>query len=415
VLNLLDEYPRWLKKEHEISGEIEKAVPITATFELSDNEMVELAKTLGGGVLTAPAFTATRTYGSNEPSIAAPIDYLAFVTPFLTSYPAGLAEAAKAAMTVDELRRRLNKLADASDEASAALASDARDAIAKLDETLGKGVGLKRFVDWWLLQRMPRTFYFTSSAQLLGRYDLDIVFNALNDGSDEEEVVTAADFLQLARIAPDTAGDWDYEASNAELESISSLLTKRVTNYWHQNNHLRLRVAIEPQKEGIPGGGERVVRFLQFRVEDTRHDFSNRLDRRSTGFRWSVSFVAAFLEFEKDENLILLLDEPGLSPHARAQMDLLDTIDQELAKSRQVLYSTHSPFMVRTTGLAHARITEDQGPEAGAVVINDAGIVSDPDTLFPLQAALGYDVLQSVFIGNRNVLVEASRTSSISR
>ena len=147
-------------------------------------------------------------------------------------------------------------------------------------------------------------------------------------------------------------------------------------------------------------------RFLQFRVEDTRHDFSNALDRRSTGFRWFVSFLASFLEFEQDSNLILLLDEPGLSLHARAQMDLLDTIQEKLAQKRQVLYTTHSPFMVRTSSLGKTRIIEDQGPKIGSVAINDAGVVTDPDTLFPLQAALGYDVVHSLFIGNRNVLIE---------
>ena len=162
----------------------------------------------------------------------------------------------------------------------------------------------------------------------------------------------------------------------------------------------------ESQPIHVAPDQDKITRFLQFRVEDTRHDFSNRLDRRSTGFRWFVSFIASFLEFERDENLILLLDEPGLSLHARAQMDLLQTIEGPLAKARQVVYSTHSPFMVRPGALASVRITEDQGPDVGSIVINDAGVVSDPDTLFPLQAALGYDVAQSLFIGGRNVLVE---------
>lgn len=407
TLELLDEYPRWLKKEHEISGEIETAVPITATFLLSETELADLEEHLGAGVLTAEQFTVTRTYGSDAPSIEAPIDYMAFLTPFVASCPSRLQKATKTAKTVTDLRRLLTQMASTTeeDEAALALAADARDATARLDEMLGEGVHLASFVKRWLGERLPRTFYFSSYAQLIGRYDLDVVFTAIASGAAEEEIATATDFLKLARIEPDTAGEWDYEASNAELEAVSSVLTKRVTDHWRQNEHLRLRVAIEPQAEQIPGG-QRIRRFLQFRVEDTRHDFSNRLDRRSTGFRWFVSFVAAFLEFEKDQNLILLLDEPGLSLHARAQMDLLDTIEGELAKSRQVLYSTHSPFMVRTNALDHARIIEDQGPEKGAVAINDAGIVSDPDTLFPLQAALGYDVMQSVFIGNQNVLVE---------
>ena len=106
------------------------------------------------------------------------------------------------------------------------------------------------------------------------------------------------------------------------------------------------------------------------------------------------------------QQTLLLLDEPGLSLHARAQMDLLDTIESKIAQGRQVLYSTHSPFMVRTESLGRTRISEDQGPESGSTITNDAGVVSDSDTLFPLQAALGYDLVQSLFIGNKNVLVE---------
>jgi hypothetical protein len=41
-------------------------------------------------------------------------------------------------------------------------------------------------------------------------------------------------------------------------------------------------------------------------------------------------------------------------------------------------------------------------------VTNDAGAISDPDTLFPLQAALGYDIAQNLFIGNRNILLEGT-------
>ena len=119
-----------------------------------------------------------------------------------------------------------------------------------------------------------------------------------------------------------------------------------------------------------------------------------------------MSFIASFFEFETDKNLILLLDEPGLSLHARAQMDLLGSIDNELSRTRQVLYTTHSPFMVRTSSIDRVRIVEDRGPDKGAIVTNDAGTTSDPDTLFPLQAALGYDIAQNLFIGNRNVLLE---------
>ena len=64
--------------------------------------------------------------------------------------------------------------------------------------------------------------------------------------------------------------------------------------------------------------------------------------------------------------------------------------------------------MVRTANLERVRIVEDQGPDRGSVVSNEAGVCSDPDTLFPLQAALGYDIAHNLFIGNRNILVEGT-------
>lgn len=411
VLDLLDEYPRWLKKEHEITGEIEEATPITATFELTDAEFAEIESVYGAGVLNTREFAASRTYSYPESlQIRADINYRAFIDPFIAASPARLQKRLGAPATVDALRETVASLVDPEDESdeAAALASDAQAAEERLAQALGRGNGLRVVIDAWLRKRLPRTFYFANYAQLGGRYELDEVFRVVQGGEledEEESVQTAADFLKLARIKPDAAGDWDYEQSNSELEAVSSLLTKRVTDQWRQNQHLKLKVSIEPQQRSTPNGTV-IVRYLQLRVEDTRHDFSNRLDRHSTGFQWFVSFIASFLEFEKDKSVILLLDEPGLSLHARAQMDLLDTIESKLAQGRQVIYTTHSPFMVRTDNLGRTRISEDQGPELGSTITNDAGVASDSDTLFPLQAALGYDIVQSLFIGNKNVLVE---------
>lgn len=48
---------------------------------------------------------------------------------------------------------------------------------------------------------------------------------------------------------------------------------------------------------------------------------------------------------------------------------------------------------------------EDKGPKEGAVVSQEV-LTVDADSLFPLQAALGYDVAQHLFIGNSNLVVE---------
>ena len=94
----------------------------------------------------------------------------------------------------------------------------------------------------------------------------------------------------------------------------------------------------------------------------------------------------------------MLLDEPALTLHGRAQADFLRFINERLAPDSPVLYTTHSPFMVEAGRLERVRIVEDSGPPTGATATTEV-MVADADSLFPLQAALGYDIAQSLFIG----------------
>ena len=68
---------------------------------------------------------------------------------------------------------------------------------------------------------------------------------------------------------------------------------------------------------------------------------------------------------------MILLDEPAVGLHARAQADFLRFIEERLTKRCQVIYTTHSPFMVQPSKLERVRLVEDRGIEEGAVVTND--------------------------------------------
>ena len=110
--------------------------------------------------------------------------------------------------------------------------------------------------------------------------------------------------------------------------------------------------------------------------------------------------------------VVLLLDEPGLSLHGKAQGDLLRFIDDKLAASHQVIYSTHSPFMVPADKLQRVRIVEDKVDKTktprrsyGTKVSEDV-LEVEADTLFPLQGALGYEATQTLFVGEHTLLVE---------
>lgn len=406
-LALHEDYPRWLKKEHEITGEIKHAIPIEATYEFEDAERAEIEDKYGKGVLNNPFVRIFRQYSDKNFRIETSINCKSFVSQFAAEHAASIiqpqviAVATSEALTelLDTLTKETGENAEPTPEAQAA-----KQAREKLAQILGSAKNLRDAIEEQFVRPLvPRTFYFSTYAQLQGRYKLNDIIPVLGTPTADEPVQAAADFLKLAKVSAQEIQSDDFERCNGELEAISSLLTRRVKQTWRQNSHLKLVVQIEAVPEGPHSTA---VKYLQFRVHDNRHDFTGRLDRRSTGFQWFVSFIASFLEFEKDKNLILLLDEPGLSLHARAQIDLLDAIDKYLTGKRLVIYTTHSPFMVRTERLDRVRIVEDQGPEKGSHVLNDAGICSDPDTLFPLQAALGYDVAHNLFIGNQNILLE---------
>ena len=77
------------------------------------------------------------------------------------------------------------------------------------------------------------------------------------------------------------------------------------------------------------------------------------------------------------ENAVLLLDEPGLHLHPIAQRDLLETFGRDF--KNQILYTTHSPFMLPVEDLGSVRtvhITE----ERGTTVRTDTGDILDPVT-----------------------------------
>ena len=76
---------------------------------------------------------------------------------------------------------------------------------------------------------------------------------------------------------------------------------------------------------------------------------------------------------------------------------------EDLSDNYQILYTTHSPFSIPSNKLERVRTVLET--EEGSI-ISDSIQEKDPNTLFPLQAALGYDIAQNLFISSKNLLVE---------
>jgi predicted ATP-dependent endonuclease of OLD family len=200
----------------------------------------------------------------------------------------------------------------------------------------------------------------------------------------------------------------DYERRKRELENVANVLTDDVNIYWTQNPDLRVEPDITTRTESRPDGQHAVLDEMKLRIRDNRHSLTLPFSEHSAGFQWFFSFLSAFSEYErKDPPVVILLDEPAVGLHARAQADFLRFIEERLTKRSQVIYTTHSPFMVQPGKLERVRLVEDRGKEAGSVVTNDV-LTRDRDTLFPLQGALGYDLVQHLFVAENNLVVEGT-------
>ena len=255
----------------------------------------------------------------------------------------------------------------------------------------------------FLEPNLPVFIYYDEYYQLPGRVDLSKLKNAsLSDPS----LKTAKALIDLSGADLDilSAAD-DFEEFKSELEATSIDISDTLFEYWGSNQNLEIEFDVD-KVEDEDGRNHRIVkRVLDIRVKNKWNRVSLPLDKRSKGFNWFFSFLVWFKAMQEDRNrqYILLLDEPGLNLHALAQGDLLRFID-DLSEDHQIIYTTHSPFMVDSEHLEKVRTVvevERQGSR-----ISDSLQEKDPDTLFPLQAALGYSVAQNLFINKRNLLVE---------
>lgn len=182
------------------------------------------------------------------------------------------------------------------------------------------------------------------------------------------------------------------EARAIKLNSASLDITERFNIWYGQRRH-----TIEYQADGDY--------FRVWIADDRRPGVRIELEGRSKGFQWFFSFYLIFL-VESDEghkDAILLLDEPGLHLHPTAQQELI-AFFEKLAEKNQIVYTTHSPFLIDGDNIQRVRpVTED---DSGHSHVSIEGWPKDRETIFPLQAAAGYAMVKGLFQHKRNVLVE---------
>lgn len=248
----------------------------------------------------------------------------------------------------------------------------------------------------WIVERLPKFMYLEDYPEIEGHQDITKFLKRKNEGQQTAADINFEKLCKVAGLSPEKLQELlqgnDQETRGQLANRAGAVVTTAIRKRW-KDRELKVRFNLDAQ-------------HFDTLVSDpnSTYDVEVNLDERSRGFQWFFAFYIVFAADTEDgeaDGAILLLDEPGLYLHARSQGDLLRHLEDDF--SNQIVYTTHSPFMVPTHQLDWVRtvnITEEQG----TTVSNDPN--GDARTLFPLQAALGYDLAQSLFVGPNNLVVE---------
>lgn len=271
----------------------------------------------------------------------------------------------------------------------------------------------KQHIEALVVERIPKILKFSEYYRLPGRV-------AINDLKPKLANNTATFNEKVFIALLDLAGTKIEELTNVQnteqlfmqLDAISVQLTDQIFEYWKTNSHLEVRFDVRDGKPGDPGPFNSGTVF-HTRIVNRRHRAEVEFDERSSGFIWFFSFLVWFSQVKKfyGQNLLILLDEPGLTLHGKAQADLLRYFNEQLRPSYQLLYTTHSPFMVDPDYLMAARTVEDRSDENNAVLgtkVEEQSLRVERDTVLPLLGALGIGITQTLFVGKHTLLVEGS-------
>ena len=410
VYNITDDYPR--RDEGDYRSNVEEGgqphtIVAQAVFELEDEDVKLISDMFGDKALKKRLLTLSKGY-ENKRHVDLQLDEAAALQYRVTQNE-----------FVPDVLSQLEDCGTADEMIEILAQAESTESVGELNGFLQNVQGHEGFqkyiVDTMLLERIPKFLYFDEYYQMEGRANIEALKERQQQNILKQSDYPLLGLIALARLDLDQLlNPSRTQQLKNSLESAGNHLTKSIIDYWSQNRHLQLRFDVRPARPDDPEGMRNGTNIWGD-VYDSKHWVTTALGTRSRGFVWFFSFLAWYSDIQRQKKrVILLLDEPGLSLHAKAQEDLLRYFETELKGNHQVIYTTHSPFMVDPTRFDRVRIvqdlsieTDDDLPreEEGTKVLTDV-LEATSDSLFPLQGALGYEIYQTLFVGPNSLVVE---------
>ena len=226
---------------------------------------------------------------------------------------------------------------------------------------------------------------------LPNRIDMEDI---ISGNENVEGYKAARNFLSLAQLDYTFFQQPSSRILKQKIENLNHTLTSNFHDFWQQsigrNNKIHIQFELDHYNSSY--GAKAGKPYLEFWIKDEGERLYPK--QRSRGVRWFLSF---YMELKAsanitDRHMVLLVDEPGVSLHARAQEDVLKVFE-DIKDKIQVIYTTHSPHLVEINKLHRVLAVQRDDVESmrsTSRILDPLQLSSaSPDTLTPLQSILG--------------------------
>ena len=277
-----------------------------------------------------------------------------------------------------------------------------------------------------LTNRIPQFIYIDEYHQMRSSFQLQYLVNGHSDGQLENSDLPFMELLNLSNVSLADLQNLaalqdpsDYRSEHVRIEGAISNVVNKIFASWSQHDFYEMEFMFHRQHSSDSSD----IIDLRIFVKDKRDQGRKPFESESHGFIWFFSFLlthtnAVYRDNQGQKvNNILLLEEPGLSLHGKAQKDLIDFFQDVISEQCQIIYTTHSPFMINSKDFSGVRIVENLNLESkyNSSPFNERGTKVrsrifhvGEGNLLPLQAALGYEIYQGLFIGPNTLIVEGA-------
>ena len=233
-----------------------------------------------------------------------------------------------------------------------------------------------------LFEFLPKIHYFDTISVIKDRIDMDSLIGESADSQTERNL------LKIGGVEDPSIIFEDSTRGRRATEETSREITRRIQKAWSQEPSLEIILRVNGK-----------LLYIDFSDATTVYDTPK---MRSPGFLWYLSFYINFIattQEAKANEYLFLLDEPGLHLHPSGQKDLTQLLE-DLSQKNQLIYTTHSPFMIDRNHPQRVRVVIKN--ENGTQVDNEAY----RENWRPLRQSIGLTVGDLFFFSNKGIVLE---------